>query len=238
MEYKTAISKITADDQIIRGQKLSEMVTKYSFSQAIFWLITGRELTVSEEKVFNSLLVSAIDHGMGTASSQSARFVASGGNTVNTAVAAGVLALGELHGGAVEQAMKQLVGVNSVDDFVNDKLSKKEKIYGFGHRLYQEFDPRVKQILDICKENNYTSEYLTKALAIEQAIAKIKNKKIILNIDGLMAAIFLEMKLTPLQGRAMFIIARTPGLAAQVIEELASDNSVLRVDEEQIDYQG
>ena len=102
MEFKTSISKITNEDVMIRERKLSALMKEASFTDAIFLILKGSFPNQQESKLFSAMLLSIIDHGMGTTSALTSRFVASSGNAVNTAVGAGVLALGDLHGGAIE----------------------------------------------------------------------------------------------------------------------------------------
>lgn len=238
MEFKTSISKMTDDDHIIRGEKLSDLIATSNFSDAIYLILRGEKPTEAQSKVFTAMLVSVIDHGMGTASSMTARFAASGGNTVNSSIAAGVLALGDYHGGAIEKAMEQLTEVKDAKQFVTDALANKKTIYGFGHKIYKDSDPRVAQVLSVCEKAGFKSTNIELVQVIEKEIEAQKGKKIVLNIDGLMAAILLEMGFNPLQGKGLFVIARTPGLTAQVVEELQSDDHVRRIDEDKIDYEG
>jgi len=241
MEFKTSISKITKEGMIIRGEKLSDLINKNSFTDAIFLLLRKRNPTSVESTLFSAMLISIIDHGMGTTSSMTSRFVMSGGNDLNTSVGAGILALGNYHGGAIEQAMVQLNTLTKqtavVEQHINELLGNKKIIYGFGHKIYKTEDPRVTQLLQLCKENNYASSYIDLALQIELLIEKIKGKKICLNIDGLLAAILLEMGFSPLVGKGIFIIGRTPGLVAQSIEEREKEKPVRRIDEDSINYE-
>ena len=238
MEFKTSISKIIPDDHIIRDEKLSNLIQKSSFADTIFLLLSGKKPTKAQSKIFEAALISVIDHGMGTTSSMAARFVASGGNEVNTSVAAGVMALGDYHGGAIEKTMQQLMQITLVKNFVSDALENKKTIYGFGHKIYKDTDPRVNQLLEICQKVKFNSAHIDTLKSIEIEIRKQKGKKIPLNIDGLLAAILLEFGFNPQQGRGFFIIARTPGLVAQVVEELDSKEPVRRVDEQDIVYTG
>jgi citryl-CoA lyase len=239
MKFNTKISKITNDDMILRGEKLSSLIEKNSFSDTIFLMLAKRNPSKIESEIFSAMLISVIDHGMGTTSSMTARFAMSGGNSINTAIGAGILALGDFHGGAIENSMAQLKSIeskynNDVSQFVKDT----QVIYGFGHKIYKEKDPRVIQIISLCKNLGYESKYLDLAVDIEKKLFEKKGKSIPLNVDGLIAALLLEMKFSEVSGRAFFIIARTPGLAAQAIEEKETEKPVRRVDEEDINYLG
>jgi len=236
MKFKTSISKIGEEDLVIRNEKLSNLM-KGKFSDAIFLLLSGRKAKDVESKLFESMLISVIDHGMGTASSLTSRFVMSTGNSLNTAVGAGVLALGDLHGGALENSMKQLSSIDNVSEFVNDCVDNKKIIFGFGHKHYNE-DPRTKRIIKLCKELKYNSKFLDIAIEIEKVLEQKKGKKICLNVDGVIAALLLEMNFSPEVGKGFFIITRTPGLVAQAVEEKATEKPVRRVDEKDIEYLG
>jgi len=231
---KTTISKIQDGTLTLRDKKLTTLVEENSFSDTIFYLFTAKMPDAKESRIFSAMLVSIIDHGMGTASAQATRYVMSAGNTVNASLAAGVLAIGDRHGGAIEKAMEQLIGIDDVTAFVQECLSKKKLIYGFGHKVYNE-DPRAKTILDLCKELRYVSKHLDAVLAIEQEIEKQKGKKIPLNIDGLIAALLLSMGFSPEIGKGFFCIGRLPGLLAHALEQ-HKEGKLLRVSEEDIEF--
>ena len=133
--------------------------------------------------------------------------------------------------------MEQLQEITNVEEFVTKALKHKKIIYGFGHKIYKQEDPRVKVLLKICQELKYTSQHIDKALEIEKTIEQQKDKKICLNIDGLIAAILLEMGFSPNIGKGFFIIGRVPGLVAQAVEEKENEKPVRRIDEEDISYQ-
>ena len=73
-------------------------------------------------------------------------------------------------------------------------------------------------------------------MEIESVLEKEKGKKLCLNIDGLIAAILLEMGFSPQAGRGIFIASRTSGLIAQAIEEAEEEKPVRRIDEKDISY--
>lgn len=243
IEWKTRISKIGSDDIIIRNKNLSEMIKHGSFTDAIFFLLRGKEPSNEESILFGKILTSIIDHGMGTTSSLTSRCVISGGNALNVGVAGGILSIGDYHGGAIENSMKQLaewktMNLEDMTRSIADHISQKKTIFGFGHKHYKEGDPRVAVIrkeIDILK---YESNYLMITTLVEKMFQEIKGKKIFLNIDGLMAALLLDFGFDPEMGKGLFIIGRTPGLVAQCYEEKTSEKPVRRIPEESIKYLG
>lgn len=237
MEFTTRISKATDTDTIIRGKKLSELMNG-SFSDAIFLLLRGQEPNENESRIFEAMLTSIIDHGMGTASAMASRFVSSTGNPTNASVAAGMLALGKYHGGAIEEAMHELVDTARHDavSVVKNKLAAGERLLGFGHKMYTE-DPRAQQLIALTEELNYSSKYLLHALQLEAELEKQKGKKLCLNIDGCMAALLLDMGFPPETGNGVFLIGRCSGLVAHSIEE-RSEKPVRRIAEKDVQYLG
>ena len=241
MEWKTKISKIEQNDVIIRGEKLSQLIRNHSFSDSIFLLLSGRKPEEKEGIIFEKVLVSIIDHGMGTTSSLTSRFAISGGNTLNVGVAAGVLSIGDYHGGAIEKSMQQLMnwklleGEESAKKII-DAISNNKTIYGFGHKHYKEGDPRVKVILEEIEKIGYVSSHLFLTKLVEESFQEIKSKKILLNIDGLIAALLCDFGFDSGLGKGIFILGRTPGLVAQCHEEKKFERPVRRLREEDINY--
>jgi len=219
-------------------------VGNLSFAQAIYLILKGELPTEKESKMMEAMLVSVIDHGTAPPSAIAARAVASGGNSLNVGVAAGVLAFGSAHGGALEDAMKFIQeGVKSgksVEEIVKEYLENKKPIPGYGHRYYKDFDPRTKRLMDIAKELGFYGPHCRFAEGVEEEIGRQKGKRLVLNVDGAIAAVVSEMGFDWRLGKGFFIIGRVPGLVAHVYEELTTEKPFSkRLDEEtEVEYTG
>ena len=243
--WKTAITQEKDGKTYVRGYDLTEMAKKLNFTQAIFLVLRGELPTPKEEKMFNAIFVAAIDHGISPPSIIAARAVASGGTPLSTAVAAGVMAFGEAHGGAIEQCAKLLQETilkggdaeKSAEKIVEKARFNRERIPGFGHRVYT-IDPRTITMLEIAKELGFHGKHAALALKIEELLEKSVGKKLCLNIDGCIAAIISEMSFDWRMGKGFFIIGRTPGLVAHVFEELSTQKPFRRLTEEETEYTG
>jgi citryl-CoA lyase len=240
MEFKTRISKIEENDVDIRGEKLSSLI-QGRFTDAVFLELSGRKPNENESVLFEKILICVIDHGMGTTSSMATRFVASGGNSLNTAVGGGILSIGNYHGGAMENAMKMIASFKDIpkEDLLSkfkEMLTNRQVIYGIGHKHYKQGDPRVQWLLKTMNEIGYESLHLHFKDAIEKAFEEVKGKKIHMNVDGLIAILLSDWGFDPLLGKGIFIIGRTPGLVAQAYEELKFEKPVRRVSEDEIEY--
>jgi len=220
-EWETEIAS-SGEDAVIRGKPLEE-VMEMDFADAIWMLLKGEKPTEEESELFNTILSSSIDHGVGNPSTVSARTVQSGGNEMNTSVAAGVLALGDKHGGAIEEAMEILQSDEPAEEIVDQKLDAGEKIPGLGHKIYEDEDPRASKILAKAEELGLSGEKVRKMRDIREEFAERK-VNLVMNVDGAIAAVMSDLDWDPALGKGFFIIARTPGLVAHVHEEMGEED--------------
>ncbi|WP_457640863.1 citryl-CoA lyase [Persephonella sp.] len=241
-KWRTAISWHFDHEAYVRGYKLADIIGNLSFTEAIYLVLKGELPTEKEKKMLDAIFVSLVEHSIAPPSVIAARAVASGGNSLHVGVGAGVLAFGEAHGGALEGAMKFLQ--ENVDrnpeEVVKEFLDKKIRIPGYGHRYYKEYDPRSKRMFEIAKVIGFFGKYCRFAEEVEKAIEKIKGKKLVMNVDGAIAAIVSEMGFDYRLGKGFFIIGRIPGLVAHTYEELVMEKPFSkRLDEEkEVEYLG
>ena len=241
-KWRTAISFHKGHEPYVRGYRLDDLVGNLTFTEAIYLVLKGELPTENEAKMLDAIFVSVVEHSIAPPSVIAARAVISGGNPMNVGVGAGVLAFGEAHGGALEGAMKFLqenVGKAPLK-VVEEYLSAGKRIPGYGHRFYKDFDPRTQKLFEIAKELGFFGKYCEFALEVEKAIEKVKGKRLVLNVDGAIAAITSEMGFDWKLGKGFFIIGRVPGLVAHVYEELIMEKPFSkRLDEEkEVEYLG
>ncbi len=241
-KWKTAISFHDGYEAYVRGYSIRELIGNLSFSEAIYLVLKGELPTEKEAKMLDAIFVSVVEHSIAPPSIIAARAVASGGNSLHVGVGAGILAFGEAHGGALEGAMRFIqenIDKNP-EEVVKDFFEKKIRIPGYGHRFYKEYDPRSKTLFDIAKEIGFYGRYCKFAEEVEKAIENIKGKKLVMNVDGAIAAIVSEMGFDWRLGKGFFIIGRIPGIVAHVYEELKNEKPFSkRLDEEkEVEYLG
>ena len=215
-EWKTEISS-SGKDSVVRGVPRDE-VMEMEFADSIWLLLKGGKPSEKESEMFNMILSSSIDHGVGNPSTVSARTVQSGGNDMNTSVAGGILALGDSHGGAIEECMEILQSERSAEGIVDEYLESGEKIPGIGHKIYKDKDPRAQKMLDKAEELGLAGENVEKMKEIRDVFAERK-VDLVMNVDAGIAAVMSDLGWEPELGKGFFIISRTPGLVAHVREE-------------------
>ena len=199
-----------------------------TFTETICLLYTGKLPTQGERILLDTMLVSAAEHGVETPSLYVSRVSAASGNSVHTAIAAGILSIGEVHGGAGEAAACLFARPEDSEILVSEFTQAKKHMPGFGHRVYKDEDPRATIIYTQAKEAGVPLASFEKAYAIEVELEKQKGKKLPLNIDGAFAAGVIALGMDIRAAKALFVLARVAGMGAHAIEELEQKNGYRR----------
>ncbi len=212
----------TADNTALFGDEDHlKLAQQRNFAALIFELLSERKPADNELKIFELILNLSIDHGPDTPSAKKVIESAKKGETISEAVAEGIKEINEAHGGAIEPCMEILYKVSSgqttVDSLVKEYIEQEKRVPGFGHRIYTT-DPRSQLILEKLKEANMGEEFIKTAEEIEKELETQKGKKLPLNIDGAIATVLCAFGWDSNLGKAVFIVARTPGLCAHYLE--------------------
>ena len=249
LHWKTAITRIEPNKISVRGYKLDELMGKISFAQLIYLLFKGELPDSNTGKLIEAILVSSIDHGTTPPSTLSAITVASTGSPLNAALAAGILAIAEFHGGAIEEcmhilqlAMKKVKDENlspaaAAQNIISEYRRQNKRLSGFGHRLHTD-DPRTKKLFKLAEEYGFSKKYVPLARVMEAEMEKSFQKKLPLNVDGAIATLLCELDFDPLLANAFFIIARVPGLVAHIYEEKTRYKPMRQIHPTDVEYDG
>ena len=176
----------------------------------------------------DALLTACIEHSLNSPSVDATVFVASSGVPLQASVSAGVAAMGEWHGGAIEEAAKMLQeGATTkskslhetVKEILNTWKNSGKRLPGYGHPTHTD-DPRTKRLLEIADQTKVSGIHVKLALEISALTEAIYGKHLILNVDGCIAAIISDMGFDWRLGKGFFIVSRTPGLVAHAYEQM------------------
>lgn len=236
--YKRAISIVAKMPTIIaNGYRISrglEPITPdltYPHAKDALRMIIGREPTELESRAFEVTLILYMDHGF-NASTFTARVIASTLSDMYAAVSGGLAALkGPLHGGANEKAMKMLLEIGSKEkarSYIEGKLSKKEKIMGFGHRVYKLRDPRVPVAKDFLKKLGEKNLEALKLYEMCDEIEKVmwELKRIPANIDFYTGPLYYVLGIPIELYTPIFAMSRTVGWTAHYIEQVTNNRLI------------
>lgn len=237
--FKTAISQHNEESTYIRGYEITELMGKVNFTQQIWLLLKGELPNKGQEELLNAILVACSEHRINVPSVAAAMYSYSAGNTMNTAMAAGLMGIGDHHGGAIDNAMKFFYDNVDKDPekLVKEIIEKKGRFAGFGHKIYTT-DMRSVKLYEIAKKNGIEGKYMKFALAFETAIEKVKGKKLCMNVDGATAAVLCEMGMNYKIGKGLFAVARCAGIFAHLAEESENPAIFRAIPDEQVEYTG
>jgi citrate synthase len=244
-EWKTAITDIGPGKIRVRGYDIADIMANLSYAEVVYLILKGELPTKAEAALMNAILVSSIDHGASPPSVLGTRTVLSGGNSLNAAIAGGVLVIGDTHGGAIEQSAKILQewakkeGEPSVlaAQIVDWLTQTKKRMPGFGHRLHN-VDPRTGKLFEIAATHGYSGRHIEICKALETALAQKTGKQLPINVDGAIAAVISDMGFDWRLGKGFFIISRTPGLLAHAYEEMTREKPMRKLGPMPFEYDG
>ncbi len=246
--WNTALTRVEPNKVAVRGYDIAELMGRVSFGAAVYLIVTGELPSQAVARLMDAILVSSIDHGATPPSALAARSVASTGATLSASVAAGIMSINRHHGGAIEDCARQLKAIAdraaresiSIDEAAARTLATMreagERMPGFGHRLHTK-DPRTARLFELAREAGVNGVHMQAARAVEKAFSDAK-RSLPINVDGAIGAILADLGMNPAAFNGIFMIARTPGLVAHVIEEQTREKPMRRIDPVNHGYDG
>lgn len=249
--WTTAVTKIEPNRVAVRGHDIAGLMGNVSFGAAVHLILTGRLPDEKVGRLMDAILVSSIDHGATPPSCLAARTVASTGASLSQSVAAGIMSINRHHGGAIEDCARYLSSLidragrekKSLDALAEEEVarikSSGDRVSGFGHRVHTK-DPRTARLFELAGAAGLSdsgTSHIAAARAVERAFAAI-GKPLPINVDGAIGAILADLGLDPRVFNGIFMIARTPGLVAHVVEEQTREKSMRRIDPVNHAYDG
>lgn len=244
--WRTGIAKVEPGVIHIRGYDIADLIRSGSFGDVVFLLLKGEWPKRGEGKLVEAILISSCEHSLAAPSTDATRLVASCGVPLPSAVAAGILAIGEYHAGAIETCARTLAEGLAKDDpdlsgaarrLVEKVLGRGERLLGFGHPVHR-VDPRVRPLFDLAGQSGLAGHWVPFALQVEQALEEKLNRSLPINVDGAIAALLLEMELDWRVGKAFFVISRSAGLSAHYLEQVTRERPFKAASYTEIDYDG
>jgi len=232
--WTTSIIQMQPGEIRYRGYAIEDLIGNVGFAQMIWLMLRGELPSAAQGRLLETALMSAVDHGPQAPSIAIARMASTCGVGLNSAMASALNVLGDVHGGAGEQAValyqeiaaRMASGVAQVlatdaalDAFIeaNGKF-----IPGFGHRFHP-VDPRSAPLLaavdKAAAEGVVDGHFAQIARGIEARLQARKGKRIPMNIDGATAVIYAELGFPAPLARGLFCLSRSVGILAHAWEQ-------------------
>lgn len=213
----------------LRGTPVQDLIGHTGFAEMIWLMTTGGRLTGHQAKLFEAAMVAAVDHGPQAPSIAAARMAATCGVGLQSAMATGLNMLGDVHGGAGEQAVEMYRAVEKAGpeglgrELDTWRAAHGRYLPGFGHRFHTPVDPRAPRLLaivdDAAKAGAVSGAYAGIARAIEVHLATERGKPVPMNIDGATAVIYAELGVPAPLARGFFGLSRSVGILAHAWEQ-------------------
>ena len=214
-----------------KNQAVPKVTKTLSFAGRFLQLVTNKEPDPFEERVMNASLILYAEHEL-NASTFCARVTVSTLSDIYSAITSGIGTLkGPLHGGANEAAMELILKFNNPQEAehgISDMLNRKEKVMGFGHRVYKRSDSRSHVMKKYAQERS-VKKGNAKLFEIAERIEKVvKEKKgLFPNADFYSAVAYYLLGIPIPLYTPIFVLSRTAGWSAHILEQL-SDNRLIR----------
>jgi citrate synthase len=232
--WRTSIIEMEPGIIRYRGYAIEDLIGKVSFSGMIWLMLRGDLPSEGQAKLLDTALMAAVDHGPQAPSIAIARMAMSCGVGLNNAMASAVNVLGDVHGGAGEQAVElygrivaQCESGVPIEDAAAAAIDwwqaeRSRFLPGFGHRFHP-VDPRAKPLLVAIDEaaaaGVVEGRFVAAARAVETALERRKGKRVPMNIDGATAAIYGELGFPAPLARGLFCLSRSVGILAHAFEQ-------------------
>jgi citrate synthase len=221
-------------DRHRRGEPLVKPDRSMGIAENFLYMLNGEKPTETMARALDICLVLHTDHGLNN-STFTARVITSTLSDIYSAITGAIGSLrGPLHGGANEGVMEMLNEIPSLDaveGYVKDKLARKDKIMGFGHRVYKAYDPRARHLQALARQLASDTGNLAlyeKSKRIEEIMDReVAAKGIYPNVDFYSATTYHCIGLPLDLFTPMFVLSRVGGWAGHIIEQL-EDNRLYR----------
>ena len=219
-------------DRIRKGRRIVPPDRSLGHSANFLWMLTDKRPSETAIKTMDMAMVLHADHEL-NASTFAARVIAATLSDIHSAITGAIGAMkGPLHGGANEGVMRLLLTIDKEGadpvEYVRNMLAAKQKISGFGHRVYKTEDPRATHLRKISEQlgkDSGNTKWYDMSRAIELYINA--DRKLNANVDFYSASTYATLGIDIDLYTPVFVISRIAGWAAHVIEQL-DDNRLIR----------
>jgi citrate synthase len=227
----TAPSILAAFARLRDGREPIEPDPSLDLAAGFLYQLTGERPDEASARGLEAYFIVGAEHGF-NASTFTARVITSTQSDMASAVAGAIGALkGPAHGGAPTEVVNQLHEMGSVDQaerWIRNTLDRRERLMGFGHRVYRAYDPRAAALRKVAEGLSSVSDWLKMAVAVEEIALRVlaeykPDYPIMTNVEYYAAAVLQGVGLPPNLFPATFALARHAGWTAHCIEQAKAD---------------
>jgi len=225
----TRIAGYDANHITIRGRELvSDLMGNLSFSQMILLQLLGRKPSRAQTRILDAVLVTIMEHGLVPSAIVSRLTHYGAPESVQGAVAAGLLGVGDQFAGTASACALLLEPLAAAPRAQRSAMARvavsnlraaNRPVPGFGHPIHRRGDPRVKRLIAIVKTAGAKGEHLAALATLTRCVHQEIGKGLVTNISAALAAAMGEAGVPAQAMRGIIMTARCAGLAGHVYEE-------------------
>ena len=216
------ISQAHPDRVEVRGRDLTgELMGRLTFTEYFHLLLTGEEPTEEQRYFLDLLLVAIAEHGMMPTNVAARMTLAADPDSLQGAVAAGILGCGPVILGTADACARLLERARERDpgELAREIRAAGEKLPGFGHPVHKPLDPRAERILELADQHGVAGRHVALARAFRDAAAEAWGRPLTMNVSMPIAAVMLDLGFGVATVKSVPILARTASLLAHLAEE-------------------
>jgi citrate synthase len=211
---ETHIAQAYPDRVEVRGRDLTgDLMGRLSFTEYFHLLATGREPTDDERYFLDLLLVAIAEHGLMPTNVAARMTLAADPESLQGAVAAGILGAGPVVLGTAEECARLLERMLADGADPAEVVRGMRRVPGFGHPVHKPVDPRAERILELADERGISGPHVALARKLHEAVG------LTMNVSMPIAAVMLDLGYSVAFVKAIPILARTASLLAHLAEE-------------------
>lgn len=236
---------------ILGTEKALENISgKEPFSYVIYNAVTGNsKVNEKHSRMIEAMIIACVDHGVTPPSAQTTIIAASTRAPFEVAVAQGVGAITDVHGGAGAKAArffdecilksnKEKTDVAKVArKIIKSYIDEGKRIEGLGHRIHTK-DPRRDVLWNFAFQTDIAAEHVQLSKIVSNIFEQVRGMSLPINVDGVIGAIVADMGFDPVMAKAFFIYGRISGLSAHYFEEVASQPRMRQINFAEGIYKG
>jgi citrate synthase len=204
------------------------------------WMLSGREPPADRVRALEGYLCLLADHGMNASTFALRVAVSTQSDLISAATAALATLKGPLHGGAPSRVSEMLDAIGSperAEEWIADRLARRELLFGFGHRAYKTEDPRGLILHEIARSVADPARFELAEAVEKSALAALRrarpDARLFTNVEYYSAVVLEAVGLPRELFTPTFAVARTAGWTAHALEQ-AADNRLIRPDVEYV----
>lgn len=236
-------------DLLGNQELLQSCEDEVGFSNLIFISLTGKSNDKKRAGMIEAMITASLDHGVTPPSAQATLIASSVRAAYEVAVAQGIGAITDVHGGAGEKAASFFMkcadlakenGLSVMDatrEIMQKYIGSGLRIEGMGHRIHKQ-DPRRDVLWSIAAENGIAGKCVEISKIAGDVLKEIRGIDLPVNVDGVIGAIVADMGLDLKLAKAIFIFGRVCGLSAHYFEEIITQSPMRRINFSQVKYKG